>query len=252
VELTKPQKEACKWSWGEGLTVRLRLETAGVDCGLHEALALSNLRPGEALALCPRWAVDERLPPEQQQPFTPTPKQVLYGSRCDLGSIATDRDGQGHITAGHVEVTLRQAFGNKAFLPFVFGAIDRPLEDGKVYTRRLPVVQSREEVRLVFASLDGVPLLVCSLLYGAGLRRKGPGAWFRSTVTDADPQPGSSAATPYIQTLGLPCTGRRRRARMRLPLAVAGRRQPPVRTNGWSRPARPDALAATSAVHPST
>jgi hypothetical protein len=27
---------------------------------------------------------------------------------------------------------------------------------------------SREEIRLVFASLDGVPLLVCSLLYGAG------------------------------------------------------------------------------------
>jgi integron integrase len=36
--------------------------------------------------------------------------------------------------------------------------------------RRLPVVLSREEVRLVFSSLDGVPLLVCSLLYGAGLR----------------------------------------------------------------------------------
>jgi site-specific recombinase XerD len=36
--------------------------------------------------------------------------------------------------------------------------------------RRLPVVLSRAEVRLVFSSLDGVPLLVCSLLYGAGLR----------------------------------------------------------------------------------
>jgi hypothetical protein len=32
------------------------------------------------------------------------------------------------------------------------------------------VVLNREEVRLVFASLDGVPLLGCSLLYGAGLR----------------------------------------------------------------------------------
>ncbi len=135
VELTKEQKEACKWSWTEeGLTVRLRLETEGVDCGLHEALALSNIRPRDSLVLCPRWAVDERLPPQQQQPFTPTPKQVLYGNRCELDSIATDRDEQGHISAGHVEVTLKQAFGNKAFLPFVFGAIDRPLEDGKVYT----------------------------------------------------------------------------------------------------------------------
>ena len=33
--------------------------------------------------------------------------------------------------------------------------------------RRPPVVLSREEVRLVFSSLDGVPLLVCSLPYGA-------------------------------------------------------------------------------------
>jgi integron integrase len=32
------------------------------------------------------------------------------------------------------------------------------------------VVLSREEVRVVFAFLDGVPLLGCSLLYGAGLR----------------------------------------------------------------------------------
>ena len=30
--------------------------------------------------------------------------------------------------------------------------------------RRLPVVLGREEVRRVFASLDGVPLVVCSLL----------------------------------------------------------------------------------------
>ena len=34
----------------------------------------------------------------------------------------------------------------------------------------MPMVLSREEVQLVFASLDGVPLLVCSLLYEAGLR----------------------------------------------------------------------------------
>jgi integrase len=32
------------------------------------------------------------------------------------------------------------------------------------------VVLGREEVRRVFPFLDGVPRLVCSLLYGAGLR----------------------------------------------------------------------------------
>jgi hypothetical protein len=135
VQLTKEQKADCRWSWGEeGLTVRLRLEAEGLDCGLHEALGLSNLRPGESLVLSPRWTQDERLPEAERKDFTPTPKQILYATRCDLGRIvATERDGDGRITAGYVEATLRQSFGNEAFRPFVFGAIDRPLEDGKVY-----------------------------------------------------------------------------------------------------------------------
>src|SRR5262249_21148458 len=37
-------------------------------------------------------------------------------------------------------------------------------------SRRLPVVLSRDEVRAVFSHLSGVPLVVCQLLYGAGLR----------------------------------------------------------------------------------
>ena len=36
--------------------------------------------------------------------------------------------------------------------------------------KRLPVVLSREEVRTVLAGIQGVPHLVCRLLYGAGLR----------------------------------------------------------------------------------
>jgi integrase len=35
---------------------------------------------------------------------------------------------------------------------------------------RLPVVLTREEVGRVLAELDGVPRLVCTLLYGSGLR----------------------------------------------------------------------------------
>jgi hypothetical protein len=135
VQLTKEQKAECRWSWGTaGLTVRLRLEAAGLDCGLHEALALSNLRAGDSLVLSPRWAVDERLPEAERQPFTPTPKQVLYAGRCDLGRIvAAERDDQGRILAGHVEVALRPSFGAESCRPFVFGAIDRPLEDGQPY-----------------------------------------------------------------------------------------------------------------------
>jgi integrase len=34
----------------------------------------------------------------------------------------------------------------------------------------MPVVLTRDEIRAVFAPLEGTPLLVCRLLYGAGLR----------------------------------------------------------------------------------
>jgi site-specific recombinase XerD len=37
-------------------------------------------------------------------------------------------------------------------------------------SRRLPVVLSRDEARAVFAHLSGASLVVCQLLYGAGLR----------------------------------------------------------------------------------
>jgi integrase len=36
--------------------------------------------------------------------------------------------------------------------------------------KRLPVVLTRQEVKAILAQLEGVPLLVCTLLYGAGLR----------------------------------------------------------------------------------
>jgi hypothetical protein len=53
VRLPKEQAAECRWS-PEGLRVRLRLETFGVDCELAEALSMSNLRPGELVVLYPR------------------------------------------------------------------------------------------------------------------------------------------------------------------------------------------------------
>ncbi len=37
-------------------------------------------------------------------------------------------------------------------------------------TRRLPVVFSKDEVKRIFNNLNGIPKLICSLLYGSGLR----------------------------------------------------------------------------------
>jgi hypothetical protein len=131
---TKEQSAECRWS-PEGMRVKLRLETVGVDCDLDEALALSNLRDGDRLVLYTRWAVDERLPVAERKEFTPTPKQMLYGNRAELaGIVATEKDEASRIKAGYAEVVLCNSFGGEWSRGFVFPAINRPLEDGKLYT----------------------------------------------------------------------------------------------------------------------
>ena len=130
----KDQAAECRWS-AEGLRLKLRVETAGVDCDLHEALLLSNLRPGERLVVYPRWTTDERLPVDQRKEFTPTPKQMLYGQRAELvGLVATQKDAAGRVTAAVAEVELKDSRGSDATKPHVFPAINRPLEAGKLYT----------------------------------------------------------------------------------------------------------------------
>ena len=107
----------------------------GVDCDLHEALLMSNLRDGDRLVLYSRWAVDERLPVAERKEFTPTPKQMLYGQRAELLRIvATKKDEAGRVTEAFAEVELKESRGGDWSKPFVFPAINRPLEDGKLYT----------------------------------------------------------------------------------------------------------------------
>jgi len=134
VRLTKEQVAECKWS-PEGLRLRLRIETTGVDCDLHEALLMSTLRDGDRLVLFPRWTVDERLPAAERKEFTPTPKQMLYGQRAELLRIvATKKDKGGRVTEAFAEVELKDSRGNEHTKPFVFPAFNRPLEADKLYT----------------------------------------------------------------------------------------------------------------------
>jgi hypothetical protein len=132
--LNKEQSTECRWS-PEGLRLKLRVETVGVDCDLHESLLMSNLRDGDRLVLYPRWTVDERLPVAERKEFTPTPKQMLYGQRAELvGLVATAKDPSGRVTAAYAEVELKESRGSDTTRPFVFPAFSRPLEEGKLYT----------------------------------------------------------------------------------------------------------------------
>jgi hypothetical protein len=127
------QGDEFKWSH-EGLRVRLRMETVGVDCDLNEVLALTTFREGDRLVLFPRWAVDERLTAEEQKEFTPTPKQLLYANRAELKEIvATERDGSGRVRSAVAEVELKESFGGEWSRGYVFPSISRPLQDGKLY-----------------------------------------------------------------------------------------------------------------------
>ncbi len=132
--LNKEQSAECKWS-PEGLRLRLRVECEGMDCDLNEALLMSTLRDGDRLVLYSRWTVDERLPVDQRKEFTPTPKQMLYGQRAELLRIvATKKDEVGRIMEAFAEVELKESRGGDWSKPYVFPAINRPVEDGKLYT----------------------------------------------------------------------------------------------------------------------
>jgi DNA polymerase III delta prime subunit len=124
--LSREDRERTRWSQ-EGLRLRLRLDTAGLDCGLDEALRLSTLKDDARVVLCPRTDTDSRLPPEERTPYTPTPKQMLYAARADIERIDAEQ--------GWVEVVLRASYGGKGTRGFAFPSSGaRPLEDGRLYT----------------------------------------------------------------------------------------------------------------------
>lgn len=132
VSLPKEQKEASQWS-NDGAEVRLRLVTDGIDCSLGEALDLTTLREGDTVVITQRWMVDERLPIEQQAPFQPTPKRILYGMRGVLQRFETERDESGQVLNAAAVVKFRQGGSGTQKGGFVFGAMDRPLITGERY-----------------------------------------------------------------------------------------------------------------------
>ncbi len=132
IRLSKEQKAETDWSQ-EGLEVRLRLETTGVDSELEEILSLTRLEPGSRFILYPRLTTDERLEQDKRIEFTPTPKQMLYGTRADLAEIVVKRDEQGRAISGYVYLKLQNSFSTLK-RGYAFTSIDKPLIDGKLYT----------------------------------------------------------------------------------------------------------------------
>jgi hypothetical protein len=131
VRLPKEKKAESDWSQ-ERMRFHLRLETTGLDCDLDEILMLSKIEEGNRLIIYPRMAWDERLPVAERKEFTPTPKQMLYGTRADLLRVVVERDSDGKAVSGYVEVELQKGFRKQR--GYAFAAIEKPLIDGKIYT----------------------------------------------------------------------------------------------------------------------
>lgn len=124
-ELTKEQKQETKWSQAT-MQFRLDLVTDGIDCPIAEALALTTLRIGDSVVVFPRLTVDARLPEAERTPFTPTPKQMLYGTRATIKEI--------NARTRTVLIEMAGPRGKSAIEGFAFSGIDQPLRDGERYT----------------------------------------------------------------------------------------------------------------------
>jgi hypothetical protein len=131
--LTKAERAATECSL-EGLLVRLSVEVDGTDCALSEALALSTLREGERVICFPRWVYDERLPEAERTPFTPTPKQMLYGMRADLRAIQVRRDAEQRAISATIVVEVSRPSPFTDGHGFVFSGREEPFVDGALYT----------------------------------------------------------------------------------------------------------------------
>ncbi len=84
VRLNDEQRQAIEPLPIPDVPLRLRIVLDDVECDLETALRLTSLSPGDKVILAPRWSVDERLPADQQQPFTTTARQLLYKPRATL------------------------------------------------------------------------------------------------------------------------------------------------------------------------
>lgn len=132
-KLSKEEKKETEWSQA-GISYRLRISTDGTDADLDQLLTLSMLKQGERVVFMPRTTVDSRLPANMQTENTPTPKQMLYGTRAEIKQISVERDEAGKASSASVELEMQGTFGGNVpgFLFASFNA--QPLVEGKLYT----------------------------------------------------------------------------------------------------------------------
>ncbi len=132
IRLPKHEKATSDWSQ-EGLQFRLRIECSDLDCCLDEVIALTTLKAGDFVTINPRFTVDSRLAAVDQVPFTPTSKQMLYGTRARIDRIYPGPKRGGTGIVGYVELTMS---GDRpgAARGFAFRSANDPWVANGIYT----------------------------------------------------------------------------------------------------------------------
>lgn len=116
----KAEMETQRWSLADE-TIILRIETTGTDTDLEQLLGLLTIKEGDRLICYPRLTSYG-----QPAPYTPTPKQLLYGSRVDLKRIVVEE--------GSAKVWVTSAGSMSSQEGYVFRYDEAPFEDGTLYT----------------------------------------------------------------------------------------------------------------------
>lgn len=132
-ELSKDEKELTSQIEIEE-PFHLRIDVAEAGITTAEALSLSTIKARDRVRIEPRWTVDGRLPPAEQTPLTPTPKQLLYGMAQEIVDVETELDASGQPVRAWL--LTKPAFSPSSKNPpgFLFMGHDEDLVDGKLYS----------------------------------------------------------------------------------------------------------------------
>jgi len=145
-------KEGLKRPKCEGEPViRLRIDLTGVATGLDHALATWQVEAGKRVVISARWKVDSRKPPEQQERFAPTMRQLLTGAPATLleRKIVSEPDGN---TSGFIDIRIEQTGGRGN--EFIFNQTFRGFEpDSVLIVDESPNNPSGQTQRTVVAGL---------------------------------------------------------------------------------------------------
>jgi hypothetical protein len=129
---TKDQQALTNWSQ-QGLVVKLRFDTFGWECGIDEAISLSDFSPNDWIVMRERWGIDSRFPGEERT-FTPTAKALLHGERAIFRKFDVDRDDENNAIAAFALIELMDQRAGGTGDGFSFSGFLLPVQDNVSYT----------------------------------------------------------------------------------------------------------------------